>query len=77
LNRSPSYLAGAKLGGGAPANLQRRKHMDDDSILLAKIKEFAPQLNARHRARILSQILLLLEAQRQGVEDYPLKSARK
>lgn len=47
--------------------------MDDDSgILLNKINELAPQLNTKHRTRILSQIILLLEAQRQGFNDFPL-----
>lgn len=51
--------------------------MDDDSMLLSKINDLAPQLNAKHRAKILSQIILLIEAQRQGIYDFPLNSENR
>lgn len=50
---------------------------DDSSILVEKITALAPQLNAKHRAKILSQIILLLEAQRQGIYDFPLNSENR
>jgi len=50
--------------------------MDDDSMLLSKINDLAPQLNAKHRAKILSQIILLIEAQRQGIYDFPLRDSQ-
>lgn len=55
-----------------PANFLKENSMEDDSILLTKINDLAPQLNTKHRAKILSQIILLIEAQRQGIYDFPL-----
>ena len=45
--------------------------MEEDSIR-RKIIELLPQLNPQHTARILSNIILLLEAQKQGIQDFPL-----
>lgn len=46
--------------------------MDDDSIL-SEINDFAADLNRKNRMHILAQIILLLEAQRQGISEFPLE----
>lgn len=45
--------------------------MEEDSIR-RKIIELLPRLNPQHMARTLSNIILLLEAQKQGIQDFPL-----
>lgn len=39
----------------------------DSDMLLRKIAELSPQLDLKNQTKILAQIILLIEAQRQGV----------